>query len=501
MTYKLPFRYKNVVLCDPDIQRFGEWSEANRAFFDRFRTWLIERSYSNSVLKMYGAATRTAIEFLRKEYWQIDPDCDLPRVVAHLEERPLSPQTRACYRKGLHKLDEYLHIVLHIPKKPKELRWENGIASLPEWLQGDVREFLRFCQRAWPEEKRFERGADLLYTISRPLSWWAKEFQLQDVLEITPQLWYAWLDKRLADGLSASTLNGELFSLKPFLYFLQDLGRPVCERFLLLDRLEINKRLPKDVPIDQLQHLQMYIQKQSVTGSGNQRRQGIMDLAWFLLMLHSGLRSGEIRFLKLSDIDWAEKRVRIEQSKRLKDRLVPMSEVTMQALNAYLKVRGPQKSLPENVFIFRDAPPSETYLFERMEFFGRRTGVGTIAPHRLRHSCATLLLNSGASVLAVQSILGHKQVDTTLEYARLYDGTVAADYYSAMNHIERQLALPEDSTKKAPSLGELIALTDALHRGTLNPEQSEIVRTLRDGLARLAACPGQQAREKEMAVV
>ncbi len=416
MTYKLPFRYKNVVLCDPDIQRFGEWSEANRAFFDRFRTWLIERSYSNSVLNMYGAATRTAIGFLRKEYWQIDPDHDLPRVVAHLEERSLSPETRACYRKGLRKLDEYLRIVLHIPKKPKELRWENGIASLPEWLQGDMREFLRFCQHSWTEEKRFERGADLLYTISRPLNWWTKEFQLKNVHEITPQLWYAWLDKRLADGLSASTLNGELFSVKRFLYFLQDLGRPVCERFLLVDRLEINKRLPKDVPIDQLQHLQMYIQKQSLTGSGNRRRQGIMDLAWFLLMLHSGLRSGEIRFLKLSDIEWEAGRVRIEQSKGLKDRLVPMSEVTIQALNAYLKVRGPQKSLPENVFIFRDAPLSKTYLFERMEFFGRRTGVGTIAPHRLRHSCATLLLNSGAPVLAVQTILGHKHVDTTLEY-------------------------------------------------------------------------------------
>jgi hypothetical protein len=104
----------------------------------------------------------------------------------------------------------------------------------------------------------------------------------------------------------------------------------------------------------------------------------------------------------------------------------------------------------------------------------------------LRHSCATLLLNSGAPVLAVQTILGHKQVDITLGYARLYDGTVAADYYSAMNHVERQLALPEDSAKGAPSIGELIALTDALRRGSLSPAQTEIVRMLCDGLSRLA---------------
>jgi site-specific recombinase XerD len=57
-------------------------------------------------------------------------------------------------------------------------------------------------------------------------------------------------------------------------------------------------------------------------------------------------------------------------------------------------------------------------------------------PHQLRCSCATLLLNAGASVLTVQALLGHKHVDTTLRYARVYDSTVAADYGRAMGRIE-----------------------------------------------------------------
>ena len=105
--------------------------------------------------------------------------------------------------------------------------------------------------------------------------------------------------------------------------------------------------------------------------------------------------------------------------------------------------------------------------------------------HQLRHSSATLLLNAGAPVLSVQMILGHKQIDTTLNYARLYDGTLAADYYSAMNKVERQLALPEDNAKEPPRIGELIALTDALRNGSLNPAQTEIVRALREGLGLL----------------
>jgi hypothetical protein len=69
-------------------------------------------------------------------------------------------------------------------------------------------------------------------------------------------------------------------------------------------------------------------------------------------------------------------------------------------------------------------------------------------------------------VLTVQSILGHKFIDTTLGYARLYDGTVAADYYRAMAEIESQ----HDGgiAPVPPGSGQLLALVDSLHTGTLN---------------------------------
>ncbi len=71
-------------------------------------------------------------------------------------------------------------------------------------------------------------------------------------------------------------------------------------------------------------------------------------------------------------------------------------------------------------------------------------------------------------------------------YARLYDGTLAADYYRAMHEVERQLDLVEKQPQAIPSPAELIALLDSLRSGTLNPSQSETVQAVRNGILAFA---------------
>ena len=88
-------------------------------------------------------------------------------------------------------------------------------------------------------------------------------------------------------------------------------------------------------------------------------------------------------------------------------------------------------------------------------------------------------------MLTVQTLLGHKWVDTTLGYARLYDGTVAADYYEAISGVEKRLALPEDRLSRPASIGQLLAMVDAIRQGTLNESQAKQVQQLRAGLMAL----------------
>lgn len=189
------------------------------------------------------------------------------------------------------------------------------------------------------------------------------------------------------------------------------------------------------------------------------------------------LRVGETRRLRLSDPDLEGRRIRIEQSKGLKDRVVYLSEPAAAALRAYLEIRG--AAITDHVFVYRHRSLSFTYCNRRLRTYGRRCGVKVTA-HQLRHSAATLLLNAGAPILVVQAILGHKHVDTTLNYTRLYDGVVAADYYRAMAEVEGRMGLRGDEDDPVPDPAQLLALVDALHAGTLNDAQRETVQALRD---------------------
>jgi hypothetical protein len=99
-------------------------------------------------------------------------------------------------------------------------------------------------------------------------------------------------------------------------------------------------------------------------------------------------------------------------------------------------VRG--EGYGDHVFLYRNRPVKRSLIHSRIKAAGERAGV-TVYPHRLRHTCATQLLNAGCRVTSIQRFLGHKRLNTTMSYARAHDHTVADDYYTAMASVEEQL--------------------------------------------------------------
>jgi integrase/recombinase XerD len=494
MIRKRRFHRKSRTPKDPETKPLKQWLAENKGCYAKFQDWLRETGCGLSTVAIYSAGVRWALGWLDQPYWTLT-EADLTRAGAHIQPLCKSPATWDGYRKGLVKFGTFLQLTCHSPAPEKEVNWAYYLQGLPDGLAEDIRAWLAHCQRQWLPEMRLLASRNRLTALTRFLRWVTQNQTLSGLGDLTPKLWHAYLDERLAAGIKPVSLNTELTHLQAFLGFWKDEGRPVNERLLRVPRLKKGRALPKDLPAEQLQQLLVETDRLIQAAHAGLRRLGLRDQAWVLLMLHGGLRTSEVRRLKLTDLDWEKRRRRLEQAKGLKDRVIYLSDSVIEALHAYLDVRGPADALPETVFVFRHRPLSPSYCYERLRTYGAQIGV-KITPHQLRHCCATLLLNAGMQVASVQVILGHRYLSTTLRYARLYDQTVAADYYRAMAHVERQLALPEDAHAPEQSVGELIALTDALQRGTLNDTQVETLHALRSGLLALAQKEAQETRIK-----
>jgi len=122
----------------------------------------------------------------------------------------------------------------------------------------------------------------------------------------------------------------------------------------------------------------------------------------------------------------------------LKDRAIYLTNTAVQALQDYLVVRG--MAATDHVFLYRHKAVNKDLIRARIKGSGERTGVA-VSPHRLRHTCATQLLNAGCRVTSIQKLFGHRQLGTTMIYAKAHDRNVSADYYTAMARIETRLEL------------------------------------------------------------
>jgi integrase len=468
----------------PGLKGMQDWTPANVSALQAFREWLVETGGSAHTVTLYGLAARIAFGLLDVPYKRLDLDADLARVRAFLRASALAPASQATYLKGVDKLEQFLRLRLGRDPRAKVLNWPTYVGTLPAWAGERVQAYVGQCCRSQPAEKRYRLSMDLASHLTVPLRWFAARGLLASAADLTPRRWRQYVDTRMGDdGLSAVTMNVELGAVQAWLRFLAEAGEPVHPKMLLVKPERHAPCMPKDVPIGVLHASRLLdaIQADIAGADTHHARLARLDLAWCLLMIHSGLRTGEVRRLKGRDIDVERKLARIEQSKGLKDRLVPLSDATLDAIRAYLAEKGPENGLPDALFVFRHAPLSGCYCAQRLrKRYGPRIGAH-ITPHQLRHSCATLLLNAGAPITTVKQVLGHQRIDTTLGYARLYDGTVAADFYRAMGQVERHLKLADTrhAALQLPRPARMLALADALKAGTLNDEQAVTLGELR----------------------
>lgn len=159
---------------------------------------------------------------------------------------------------------------------------------------------------------------------------------------------------------------------------------------------------------------------------------------FFEILYYLGLRQGEATALTWNDIDFNKKEVNINKTltTKLKGQLYTVSSPKTESSNRTLpipnKLIGSLEQLKETAkkkkyfsntwFVFGDELPfRETTIQKRKNHYCKLAGVKQIRIHDFRHSCASFLINNGASIVLVSKYLGHSKISTTLDtYTHLY---------------------------------------------------------------------------------
>ena len=168
--------------------------------------------------------------------------------------------------------------------------------------------------------------------------------------------------------------------------------------------------------------------------------EALRDTAALELLYGSGLRFGELVGLDVGDLDLAERTAFIRCGKGRKDRLVPLTRASAEALRRYLARGRPllaSQRLSRAPWTGRGGADALllTVSGARLSQAWRHECFGPLAllaglpegltPHRLRHACALHLLESGASLVAIGRLLGHASLSATTLYLRLSTASLA----------------------------------------------------------------------------
>ena len=152
--------------------------------------------------------------------------------------------------------------------------------------------------------------------------------------------------------------------------------------------------------------------------------QGLRDRAILELLYSSGLRASEVTALALQDIDLKEGYLRVISGKGGKERIVPVGEKAVEAINTYLSVARPrlvkQKTGSALFLSMRGQAISRKTIWLMIKKCAARAGLKkSVKPHLLRHSFATHLLSGGADLRVIQEMLGHSDIATTQIYTNV----------------------------------------------------------------------------------
>lgn len=225
----------------------------------------------------------------------------------------------------------------------------------------------------------------------------------------------AYLGVRFRSGVQASTSARFLSSIRRLYQFLLREREVSADPSADIESPKTSRALPKSLSEQEVEQLLVVPDHATALGC--------RDYAMLETLYATGLRVTELVGLSMSQLNLAAGVIRI-MGKGGKERLVPLGEAAIEALNAYLrKGRGAilRGRVSAAVFVStRGTSMTRQAFWQIIKRYARQAQISTpLSPHTLRHAFATHLLNHGADLRSVQMLLGHRDLSTTQIYTHI----------------------------------------------------------------------------------
>jgi len=238
------------------------------------------------------------------------------------------------------------------------------------------------------------------------------KFEQKDIKQVNYSQIRTWVVKLVADKISNGTINRKISSLNSYYKFLLKTGD------IKINPLNEHKALKTKSTI-QLPFSETEITNVLNPSNFDKSFEGYRDFLILELLYTTGMRRQELIDLKIQNIDYSNKRIKV-LGKRSKERYIPLISSTIESIDKYLKYRDELKNLKGNDKLFLTSKGKKIYdnLVYRItkKYFSGFSSKSKKSPHILRHSFATHLLNNGADLNSVKDLLGHTSLAATQVY-------------------------------------------------------------------------------------
>ena len=221
-----------------------------------------------------------------------------------------------------------------------------------------------------------------------------------------------------------STISRKLSSLRTFYKYLVLNNKVESNPFLLVSSPKKEKRIPKFINYNNMEEI---LNVPNIKTKEGQRERVILEVLYA-----SGVRVSELVNIKLKDIDFSNKNILIF-GKGSKERIVPLDDIATIALKNYINVyRNTLLKNKSSNLLFLNAHGnslSRQGFFKILKEIALEKGINKeLSPHTIRHSFATHLINHGADLRSVQTLLGHENIKTTQIYTHISNNYVKEKY-------------------------------------------------------------------------